>query len=250
LPKSRYLVFGRPPEDIDVTASGELENQIIVDWMPKHPVLGYVNLTNFFAAKCFKLDLPRDAEVLAEFNETPAIVLVRRNGSTFLLAGFDVLQTNWPFEPGFVLFCYNAVNFLGTQTGQNRQMNLQVSEPIIYEGYGSQTTALIDGPGLAETKIESDSVGTIRFSNTEKVGIYRLRIPQQPDRFFAVNLLNPNESNIEPQDEIVFTSTGQSVQSEKDILSNANLPLWPFLVGLALLLACVEWLVYNFKARI
>ncbi len=250
LPKSRYLVFGRPLEGIDVPVSSELENQVIVDWMPKHPVLSYVNLTNFFAAKCFKYEVPRDAEVLAEFNETPAFALVRRNGSTFLLAGFDVLQTNWPFEPGFVLFCYNAVNFLGTQTGQNRQMNLQVGEPIIFEGYDSEETVKVDGPGFSDVEIASDSVGTIRFSNTEQVGIYRLSVPEQPAKFFAVNLLNPEESNIEPRDEIVFALTGESVESQKDVLSRANLPLWPFLVGFALLLACLEWLVYNFKARI
>ncbi|MGD8500687.1 MAG: VWA domain-containing protein, partial [Phycisphaerales bacterium] len=91
LPKCRYLVFGRPPDGIDVPVPQQLENQVIVDWRTKHPVLQYVNLMNLFAAKCHQMILPRDADVLAEFNETPALALVRRNGSVFLLAGFDVL---------------------------------------------------------------------------------------------------------------------------------------------------------------
>ncbi|MHC4627829.1 MAG: vWA domain-containing protein, partial [Planctomycetota bacterium] len=99
LPRCRYLVFGRPPDGIDVSVSGELKNQVMVDWRPRHAVLKYVNLMNLFAAACYKMNLPRDAEVLAEFNETPALALLRRNGSVFLLAGFDILQTNWPFEP-------------------------------------------------------------------------------------------------------------------------------------------------------
>ncbi|UCF17127.1 MAG: VWA domain-containing protein, partial [Phycisphaerales bacterium] len=108
LPKCRYIVFGRPPDGIDVSMPRQLENQVLVDWRPKHPVLKYVNMMNLFAAECYEMVLPRDADVLAEFNETPAIAVVRRNGSVFLLVGFDVLQSNWPFEPGFVLFCYNA----------------------------------------------------------------------------------------------------------------------------------------------
>ncbi|MHC4439994.1 MAG: vWA domain-containing protein, partial [Planctomycetota bacterium] len=88
LPKCRYLVFGRPPDGIDVSARQELENQIIVDWRTRHPVLKYVDLANLFVARCHRMILPRDADVLAEFNETPALALVRRHGSVFLLAGF------------------------------------------------------------------------------------------------------------------------------------------------------------------
>ncbi len=81
LPKCRYLVFGRPPDGIDVSAPRQISNQILVDWRTKHPVLKHVNLMNLFAAKCYEMVLPRDADVLAEFNETPALAIVRRNGS-------------------------------------------------------------------------------------------------------------------------------------------------------------------------
>ena len=248
LPKCRYLVFGRPPDGIDVSAPQEIENQVIVDWRTKHPVLKYVDLTNLFVARCHRMILPRDADVLAEFNETPALALVRRNGSVFLLAGFDVLQSNWPFEPGFVLFCYNAAGFLGMQLGGGREMNLKVGEPIVVEGLDGQVTAQIDGPDFSGTEIRSSVSGSLRFAATDRAGTYRLSIGEQPDRFFAVNLLDPKESSIEPQREIVLS--GQEVQAEEHELSRANLPLWPFLVGLALVLVCLEWIIYNYKVRI
>jgi uncharacterized protein YegL len=256
LPKCRYLIFGRPPDNIDVSAPEELENQVIVDWRTKHPVLKYVDLTNLFVAKCHKMILPRDADVLAEFNETPAMALVRRNGSVFLLAGFDVLQSNWPFEPGFVLFCYNAAGFLGLQLGGGREMNLKVGEPIVVEGLDGQVTAQIDGPGFSPvrdgqahgTEISSSVSGSLRFPQTDRAGTYRLSIGEQPDRFFAVNLLDPKESRIEPQREIALS--GQEVQAEEQELSRANFPLWPFLVGMALVLVCLEWIIYNYKVRI
>jgi hypothetical protein len=248
LPKCRYLVFGRPPAGIDVSSLEELENQIIVDWRTKHPVLKYVDLTNLFAAKCHKMTLPRDADVLAEFNETPALALVRRNGSVFLLAGFDVLQSNWPFEPSFVLFCYNAAGFLGMQLGGGQEMNLKVGEPIVVEGLDGQITAQIDGPGFSGTEIKSSVSGSLRYPATNRAGTYRLSIGGQPDRFFAVNLLDPKESNVEPVREIVLS--GQPIQAEQQGISRANFPLWPFLVGLALALVCLEWIIYNYKVRI
>jgi uncharacterized protein YegL len=248
LPKCRYLVFGRPPDGIDVSAPQELENQVIVDWRTKHAVLKYVDLTNLFVARCHKMILPRDAEVLAEFNETPALALLRRNGSVFLLAGFDVLQSNWPFEPSFVLFCYNAAGFLGMQLGGGREMNLKVGEPIIVDGLDGQITAQIDGPDFSGTEIKSNASGSLRFPQTDRAGTYRLSIGEQPGRFFAVNLLDSKESNIEPQRQIVLS--GQEVQAEEHELSRANLSLWPFLIGLALILVCLEWIIYNHKVRI
>jgi hypothetical protein len=248
LPKCRYLVFGQPPNGIDITVTGQLENQVIVDWRPKHPILKYVNLMNLFAAKSFQMDLPRDAEVLAEFNETPALALIRRNGSVFLLAGFDILESNWPFEPSFVLFCYNATSFLGMQVGQNQQANLQVGDPIIVEGLIPEITAQINGPGLTEMEVQSSSAGAIRFANTSQVGIYSLNVPEQPVRLFAVNLLDTQESNIQPVRELVLP--GQRIQAEESAVSRANLPLWPYLVCLALILALLEWLIYTFKVRI
>lgn len=248
LPRSRYLVFGRPPEGIDVSSPQELENQVIVDWRTKHSVLKYVDLTNLFVAKCHKMILPRDAEVLAEFNETPALALVRRNGSVFLLAGFDVLQSNWPFEPSFVLFCYNSAAFLGMQIGAGQEVNLKVGEPITVDGLKSQITAKIDGPGISGDEIKSSVSGSLRYPATDRAGTYRLSINDQPDRFFAVNLLDSKESNIEPVEEVVLS--GQPVQAEQQGVSRANFPLWPFLICLALVLVCVEWIIYNRKVRI
>jgi uncharacterized protein YegL len=248
LPRCRYLVFGHPPNGIGVSVPEQLENQVMVDWRPRHPVLKYVNLMNVFSAKCYRMVLPRDGEVLAEFNETPALSLVRRHGSVFLLVGFDVLKSNWPFEPSFVLFCYNAAAFLGIQAGQDQRQELKVGEPIIVEGLAPDTTAEISGPGFSGRQIKANPTGSIRLPSIDKVGVYSLEVPDQPLRLFAVNLLDSDESNIEPMHEIVLS--GQSVKAQESPLGLSNLALWPFLVGIALILACLEWIVYNSKVRI
>ena len=249
LPKGRYIVFGQPPKNIDVNTPEQLENQVIIDWRQKHPVLNYVNLMNLFAAKCYKLNLPRDADTLAEFNESPALALVERNGSIFLLAGFDIMQTNWPFEPSFVLFCYNATSYLGLQVTQEQKNNLQVGDPIVVEGVEPGIEAKITRPDKKSEIVQANPSGTVRFADTSRVGQYSLSISDGPARFYAVNLLDAQESNIKPLNELEF-SNSQTVEAQEKTISRANMPLWPFLVGLALLLACLEWVVYNYKVRI
>jgi hypothetical protein len=248
LGKGRYLTFGIIPPRIDVNDGGPLTNQVIVDWRSKHPALNYVHLANLFVANCKKLILPRDAEILAEFTDSPAIAVVRRAGSTYLMVGFDVLESNWPFEPGFVLFCYNALAYLSSESSTGLQTELQPAQPIIVDGLTAGTKAKITCPAFANLPVESTPSGTIRFPDTEKTGLYSIRIPGQPDKTFAVNLLDAKESDITPLKEIKFS--GQAVASQSSAVHRANFPLWPFLVAAVLLLVFVEWLIYNLKVRI
>jgi hypothetical protein len=249
LPKGRYIVFGRPPDAIDVNVPGHLEDQVIIDWRQKHPVLKYVNLLNLFAAKCYQMDLPRDADTIAEFNETPALAIVERNGSVFLLVGFDILESNWPFEPSFVLFCYNATGYLGMQVSQQKRNDLKVGDPIVIEGLAPGTKATVTTPNNKTKDLEANPSGIIRFAETSHVGQYILQIADSTPLFYVVNLMDTQERNIRPVNELELSSS-QTIAAQDGAVSRANIPLWPFLVGLALLLACVEWLVYNYKVRI
>ncbi len=211
-------------------------------------MLQYVNLTNLFAARSHELRLPRDAEVLAEFGESPAMALVRRKGSVYLLTAFDVLQSNWAFEPSFVLFCYNALGYLGAQAGGGESHGLKVGEPIAMENVPVAATVTVTRPDASKAELNPDPSGAVRFPGTGRVGVYGVEVPEQPKQFYAVNLLDGEESRIEPQKEISFSSV--TVAAKEGAVQRANVPLWPVLVFAALLLACIEWLAYNLRVRI
>ncbi len=247
-PQCRYLVLGPPPNGIDVNCPGELENQVVVDWRSQHPVLQYVNLTNLFAVKTRRLELPRDAEVLAEFNESPALALLRRQGSVYLLVGFDVLQSNWPFEPSFVLFCYNALSYLGMQAGSGRQYELAVGEPISLDNVPAERLVTLTRPDSSQAELKPGPGGTVRFPGTYRVGLYTVETSDQSVQPYAVNLLDAEESRIGPRKEIEFSRV--TVTAEEQAVQRANVPLWPLLVLAALVLVCLEWLAYNLKVRI
>jgi hypothetical protein len=248
LPRANYLVFGEPPEASGVRAAGELKAQAVADWLDKHPVLNFVNLENIFAAKCLKLDAPRDAVVLARFRDSPALVMTRRGGGIFLVAGFDVLQTNWPFDAGFVMFCYNTVHFVAGEMGDAGGRGLRAGQPITVQAAPGKKRGVLTGPlGLKEDLASSES-GLFRYGRTLRAGVYRLAIGRQADALVAVNLMDERESDIAPADQL--TCTGQVIKAQQTQPALANRELWPLLVALALAVVVLEWYVYCAKVRL
>jgi hypothetical protein len=248
LPRGRYLIFGPPPRGIGVEMKEKLKNQVVVDWRQRHPVLQFVNMGNLFVSKCRRMSLPRDAEVLAEFGETPAIAIVRRAGSAVLLVGFDVMETNWPFEPGFVMFCHNTMHYLGLEIGREQRGMLRVGRAITIEGLPVDSDVEITGPGFSGRKFKTDASGVFRFPGTDLAGIYSVVVGSNQPKHFAVNLLDAAESDIEPVREIVLS--GRRVEAKQGPAGRSNVPLWPWLTMLALALVCLEWFVYNSKVRL
>ncbi len=249
LPRSRYLVFGRPPKGIDVVVPQQIENQMIVDWRPQHALTKHVNLSNLYAARGWRMILPRDADVLAEFNTAPAIALLQRQGSTFVLLGFDVFDTNWPFEPSFVLFVYNAVTYLGLEATGFEDTMLTTGEPLVLDGVESGMAVRVSGPGVDSRPVQIGPGPVARFVGTDRVGVYMLTVAGQTPRAYAVNLLDDLESDVQPAENLVL-GAGRVVAAQEDRAHRANLPLWPWLVLGVMVLVCTEWIVYNSKVRL
>jgi hypothetical protein len=246
LPRGRFVVFGAPPEASGAKVVGILENQVIVDWHSAHPVLQYVNMANLFAAKAQKITLPADASVLAEFSSSPALALTRNQGSLFLLAPFDCLETNWPFEPSFVMFCYNAMGFLSLDGTQNRHLSLEVNQPLSLEGLPAQIRGFITGPS-GQSDVQAKASGVLRFPGTGRVGLYHLELADLPSMPFAVNLLNAQESNIQPAAQLTYG--GQQIAAQQAV-QKGNIELWPWLMLAGLLGILLEWWVYSRKLRL
>ena len=248
LPRGAYVAFGRPPAASGATGAEREDPQIIVDWLAKHPLLQHVNLDNLYATRSYKLSLPREARVLAEFADSPALVMVRKGGSVFLLVAMDVMETNWPFDAGFVMFCYNAANFLGREMDLWQQASLRVGEAVAVRAGGPGASGKVRGPGVAETDLRADASGVLRFAATDRAGVYVLTPAGRAPRAFAVNLSDPRESNIAPREQIVLA--GRQVQGQTGAPGQSNRPVWPILAAAALALAMLEWIVYNSKVRL
>jgi len=247
LPRGRYLIFGRSPAFLGLTAGARITNQQVIDWRSRHPVLQFVNLSNLFVWKAFRLGVPREAEVLAEFTDCPALVLIRRPGRVALVAGFDVMETNWPFEPGFVMFCQNAVSFLGLEAGWGQRGTLNVGEALTVESLAPGASVEVRGPGQESKRLAADEAGTFRLPETKRAGVYRITAGKTT-RVFAVNLTDVDESDVAAAKQMELS--GKKIEAKDDAARLSNVELWPWLAVVCLVLVCLEWLIYNSKVRL
>jgi hypothetical protein len=248
VPRGSYLVFGSPPTASGATVTAELKNQWVVDWRNRHPVLSFVNMENLVAGKVWKLSLPREATVLAEFGDAPAVAEVRRQGNLFILVGFDVLQSNWPFDAGFVMFCYNVANYVATSSGTAEAASLAVGQPITLQAAPGIREAEVTPPSGPVQTVRSGPSGVVRFGATTRVGVYRVAVKDGPRKTYAVNLMDSSESDLEPAAELFFV--GQTVKAQAPAAGKATENLWPWLALVGLAIVLIEWYVYNLKVRL
>jgi hypothetical protein len=79
-------------------------------------------------------------------------------------------------------------------------------------------------------------------------GFYTLESPGVPDRVVAVNLANPEESNIAPKRQLA--ALGRPLSAPEVGRIGVRRELWIYFVALALLLAFVEWWTYNRRVTV
>ncbi len=246
-PRSGYLALGADLRLEGFSAEGPFEDQFILDWRPNHPALRFINLENLYAKKWWKWNLPRDAHVLAESDRGPAVVALNRRGSSFLMVNFDVLGSNWPFRPSFVMFLYNAVRWLGNAADGAGENVLAVNSSInvkVPPASGEVRVVRPDGKIIRRTP---DPAGNLRYAPLDRAGLYRVEAAGQT-QVFAVNLLDPAESDIAPAKKITFS--GDAASPEKAGVVQANKDLRPILLLAALMFLCLEWFIYNKKVQI
>jgi hypothetical protein len=247
LPRCGYLVLGADLSLDGLSAEGPFEDQFILDWRANHPALRFINLENLYAKKWWKLNLPRDAHILAESDRGPAIAALTRRGSSFLLVNFDVLASNWPFRPSFVMFLYNAIRWLGNPADNSGENVLTVNSAINAKVPPTGKEVRVIRPDGKIIRRSPDPGGNLRYAPLDRAGIYRIEAAGVTQSF-AVNLLDPAESNIAPAKNISFG--GETVTLEKAGVVRANRDLRPILLLAALMFLCLEWFIYNKKVQI
>jgi hypothetical protein len=95
--------------------------------------------------------------------------------------------------------------------------------------------------GESKTLNLDPNANELVFGDTYKQGTYRLRVGTN-DTVFCVDLLDANESNIKPRDELQL---GQYTKITATKMQRANLELWRSIAALALVVLLIEWWYYH-----
>lgn len=265
LPPGRSLVLGAvPPPPLGLIDDGPGEADLIAAYDREHPALRMAALDKVNVGKTRKTRIAPDTPVktIAEFTKAgPAIVEIGDATRQALVIPWDVADSDWPFDPGWVLFLASSILHLSeTQAGALSE-GIRAGDTLTTRlPPGSEKIRLTppDGAGDA-VNLEQAPDGTVSFGPIVKTGMYTVSWEGQataidvPDgaaarRRIAVNLLDPYESDIGATATLSLARDEVKSQTERE--SDLTRRLWPYLLLGALGVMMLEWFVYNRKVAL
>lgn len=263
LPPGRFLVLNALPLGTSgIVDKGKAGATAIVDWSRDHPVLRNLSLDTLLIAESRQVELEKGGmtRAIASADNGPAILELSKADTRALIVTFDIAQTNWPFEAGFVVFFGSAVRYLGEEGfGAAMPRALQPGTVLSDRLPSSATNVEVKLTGGDSQKLTPAADGRIVFGPLKKSGVYEVRWDGPPGptdikdgsrslRVFAANLLDSDESNVGSASNLSLAS--QVVVARERSPSAADKRLWPWLLLAALGVIMLEWFVYNRKVHI
>lgn len=251
MPRSNTFFIGYPPPPWKASDMEKVTNPQIKGWMHKHPVLRYlVALQEIGVAEAFKLkDLPSRTPRLMEIDQNVTVLFtLNRQLYNDLVMTFPILNaksewnTNWPLLPSFPLFLRNVIYTYGNISDGASEEALQAGQVKTLRPDTPVSTIEITDPAGNLQRIERGSRTEFTYGQTDRLGLYRVGWGDRKwQRSFAVNLLDVEESAIEPRSSVQIGAraieAGQETRQPRD--------LWKWLIVAVLGLLLLEWYVYN-----
>ncbi len=251
LPLGNYLFIGAVPEIEDISVTEEVEqSQVLVWWDETHPVLRHVSLDYVYIGKMLVLKMPSQAQTLIEGPRGPALTRYAKDGRHYMILAFAVENSTWWEKPSFPVFAYNALRYLGSGGAEVEQGPTRPGDTLRMQLPEGVTQATLTQPDNSSTTVEPDAAGMVYYGGARQVGTYKVSYGSGESAkkdVYAVNLEDPFESDIRPRGaedlRLTHVTAGKSIET-------ATPEVWRWFVGGALLVALLEWYIYNRRVMI
>ena len=243
LPPGRYLSLGVPAGIDGLNPYGTKNGLMVRAQKSSHPVLRAVNLDDLRVRTATATAPSSDVESIVDGPDVPLVVVARRGPATAVITTFDPLQSDWPYQRGFVTFVANAIEWLGSLDQAAVQEEHHPGETLSVRVAGGVREVDVTLPGGAKERVPVRD-GSATFGPVARAGIYSFRWNDDrgdQQRLYAVNpaegeglLAAAAEISIGSQ-KVVGTAGGGVAMSD----------LWPFALAAALVILVLEWWAYH-----
>jgi hypothetical protein len=212
----------------------------------KHPVVRFTALDDVNIARGHKLVPQTGDKVVGASEEGPILIAGQRSGFKFVALGFDVRESDLALRVAWPLFLMNTINWF-TDEDAGYISSFKTGEVWRIPVAGDITRASLKTPS-GETEIVPVREGRAIVMG-EHAGFYELTpeaIPGGPPAqttSFAANLLDSDESAIEPASEI--TVDGKTAGKLEGFHVGVRREIWIYLLLAALILTAIEWATYH-----
>jgi hypothetical protein len=230
-----------------------LKNTQIRNPASRHPLMRHLTALDDIAfSDAFRFDLkdprvpPRTPKLLETDGETAVLFLLERRSFQDLVLTFPLVNdkgewaTTWPLKLSFPVFLRNVLFQLGHVSDTPAEENVQPGQVKTLRPDAAVAAVDVYDPDEVKESVPRGVQADFPYKSTEKVGTYRASWPGG-ERRFAVNLLDADESNIQPRDEVRIGS--QSLGSGPPRRQTYETWKWGALAALVLL--ALEWAAYH-----
>ncbi len=248
VPPGRYLFINTLPPGVPLELLGRVEDPPLVDWDRSHPVMRYLDLSKVAIQDAMRVRPLSGGRALAESNLTPLVYALDEGGLRAIFIGFDLYRTDFPLRVAFPLFVSNTLRWLSPSRLEDVGLTRRTGQPIeasLPEGVREATLTDPDGRRVSLT---ADGNGRVSFTDTTRVGLYRVAAGDWEQRF-AVNLLDDAESNVAPRAEVAAGGEGRRAAEAPLASYPSRQDLWKLFAVLALLLLVTEGILYHREAH-
>ena len=192
---------------------------------------------------------PRTPRLLETDRETAVLFVLPRRAFQDLVLAFPLVNdrgqwtTTWNLKLSFPVFLRNVLYQLGNVSDSAAEENVQPGDVKVIRPDSAVDNLHVMDPKEGRRPVKRGSSMEFAYQNTDLPGVY-LATWSGGSRLFAVNLLDAEESNTQPRDEIKLGE--QKINAGEQQRRTYAAWQWVALGALALLL--LEWFMYHRRA--
>jgi hypothetical protein len=282
MPRANTLFFGRLPpgrawrgggEDTSGTTGAKdaaaekppmAAGPQIIDWDRSHPLLASVELGNVDIADSIVLHPPQGATLLIDSTAGPLAAEAPRDAYQDAVVGFELVghaadgsttvNTNWPRRLSFPTFCLNVLEYLGASAQESQLGSTRPGRPVELRVPGNASEITVVDPSGKQFAVRRSEGDVFQFQDTGRPGIYEVQTGDKVVQRFAVNLFDPEESDVRVQSAKIENGTtiapadiqiGNSPVAATLGQTPSRFEAWKAILACALFVLILEWYIYN-----
>lgn len=257
LPDGDLFIINPPTSTAAFDVTGESENTEIDEASGgitnnDETLTRYLDFRDVNINKFRTLEGVEWANVLVQTAEGAPLVLAGEfEGQQIAILTFDLQDSDLPLQLPWVILVANLSEWYRPQRAiSNVVDSLPPGTPITIRPTVEAESVEVERPDGEKTTLEFEESAQVIYADTNQTGLYKVEVKMGDDVVqrdaFAINLFDPNESNIAPADELTITTA----EGETRITSDAReekgrRELWVYIATAGLLILGIEWWYYH-----
>ncbi|HKZ69001.1 MAG TPA: VWA domain-containing protein [Anaerolineales bacterium] len=247
LPPKELLLINPPANALfPVGESFQPEAGSLISLAEDDPLANFVDLRNVHILQARETQTPAWARTLASIDGKPLIFYGTIDRRRVVVFTFDLRDSDLPLQVAYPILMSNLIEWLTPSTVISAETVVHPGDSVtVRPAVGEQAVGIL-GPDDTLYTAGVTNAGAL-FAQTQLIGIYGVGTASQIEGtkfagFFAVNLFDRLESNIQPADTLTIGRSQVSASVRNQV---GQREFWPYVAAAALAILLVEWWVYH-----